>query len=146
MEMNRLWLQNWKLTAFKTIRMTLVRPLLINFMKTVRAVLLLHGRPFPLSIKALAHWPSQGSGHLDKHLSSPCHKPQLQASKIKQTIHSANLASLLAFEKWATRPTFSYNMTSHPEHANLSGRLLAQMSSNHLFSSSPCQEVVRVVL
>ena len=51
---------NWRLTIPKTIKMTLVRPLMTDFKMTVRADYAVSAwSPLPLSIKALAPWLSE---------------------------------------------------------------------------------------
>ena len=95
---------SWRLTVPKTIKTMLVRPLMTNFKKTVRADWAVSScRPLPLSIKALVPRLSGGCWPLDRHqhLLPP---PLLLASKIKQTFLFTPLASLLTFEWSAARP------------------------------------------
>lgn len=84
--------------------MTLIRLLMTNFKRTIRANCAISvGSLFPLSIKALAPdcqgW--ERSWPLDRSLPPP----QLLAWN-KQTFLSTKLAPLLAFEWWASGPHF----------------------------------------
>ena len=85
----------------------LVRPPMINFKMTVRADYVVSAcSPLPQPIKALALCLWREVGRLG--LWTTLHTtPQLHTSKIKQTFLSTNLASLLAFDQWATGTPFS---------------------------------------
>ena len=102
---NQLW--NGRLTVPKTTKMMLVRPPMINFKMTVRADYVVSAcSPLPQPIKALALCLWREVGRLG--LWTTLHTtPQLHTSKIKQTFLSTNLASLLAFDQWATGTPFS---------------------------------------
>ena len=90
MGINRPW--NWRLTVLKTIRMTLVRPAMTDFKKTVRADCAVSAcSSLPPSIKALAPW----LWGVELAFGQASALPRT-ASKIRQTFLSSNLASLLA--------------------------------------------------
>ena len=75
----------------------LVRPLMISFKTTLSS-----WRPITQPIKALAHWLSAGGSQPLNRYPLLLH-PNLQATKIKSTFLSTNVASLLAFKQWAVR-------------------------------------------
>ena len=100
---NRPW--NWRLTVLRTVKMTLIRQLMINFKTTVRAdcaVSACSSLHPPIKLLQLAVGRGRGVG-LWTGVRPP---PQLPASQTKQTFLSTNLASLLPFEWWAARPHF----------------------------------------
>ena len=92
--------QNWRLTVLETIKMMLVRPVMTNFKRTVRADYTVSAcSPLPQPIKVLAHWLSVEGVSLWTGV--PTQPPWMPASQIKQTLLSTNLVSLLAFERRA---------------------------------------------
>ena len=90
------------------IKMTLIRRLMTNFKRTVRANCAVSvGSLLPLSIRALAPWLS-GLGEREVGLwTEVCPLPSCWL-EIKQTFLSTKLASLLAFEWWAAGPHFQF--------------------------------------
>ena len=97
--------QNWRLTVLETIKMMLVRPLMTNYKRTVRADYTMSAcSRLPQPIKVLAHWLSVEGVSLWTGV--PTQPPWMPASQIKQTLLSTKLVSLLAFEQRAARSRF----------------------------------------
>ena len=97
------WLLNWRLSVFKTIKMT-DQNTHNQLQEIIRADYTVSTGRHSLSLwkLMLTHCELWGEGEsaLDRHLPTPW----LPASKIKQTSFSTNLASLIFFEWWTARP------------------------------------------
>ena len=103
----------------KTVKMTLIRPLMTNFSMTIRADCEVSAcSPLPSSWKALAYWLVGVESAFGWKFPS-----RLQALEIEQTLLSTNFASL-ALEPQAPEPTFA-NRFWRPREAVLS-RCLAE--------------------
>ena len=86
----------------KTVKMTLIRPLMTNFRMTIRADCEVSAcSPLPSSWKALAYWLVGVESAFGWKFPS-----RLQALEIEQTLLSTNFASL-ALEPQAPEPTFA---------------------------------------
>jgi len=109
----------------KTVKMTLIRPLMTNFRMTIRADCEVSAcSPLPSSWKALAYWLVGVESALGWKFPS-----RLQALEIKQTLLSTNFASL-ALEPQAPEPTFA-NRFWRPREAVLS-QCLAEGGGNQM--------------
>ena len=96
--------ENWRWTVPKTIRMMLVRPLMIDFKMTSRADCPDSAcSPLPQPINALTHWLSGGWVCLGQESTFL----PIASIQIKQTFISTNLIS---FEQWTAGPHFQLTL------------------------------------